>query len=63
MDLEHSVSKKRWKGERDPQTGNDLMLCERRVVTFKCSGVLREKTNVKKQGDSHLSRNQKLTVP
>ena len=30
---------------RNPQTGNDLMLGERRVVTFKCSGVLKNKIN------------------
>ncbi len=30
---------------RDPQTGNDLMLGSRRVVIFKCSGVLRDKIN------------------
>lgn len=30
---------------RNPQSGDDLMLGERRVVTFRCSGVLREKMN------------------
>lgn len=30
---------------RNPQTGNDLILDARRVVTFKCSGVLRDKMN------------------
>ncbi len=30
---------------RNPQTGEDLMLGERRVVTFRCSGRLREKIN------------------
>ena len=36
------------KGERrgrNPQTGADLTLGERRVVRFRCSGVLREKVN------------------
>ncbi len=28
---------------RNPQTGEDKMLGARRVVVFKCSGVLREK--------------------
>ena len=28
---------------RNPETGKDLMLAERRVVTFKCSGVLKRK--------------------
>lgn len=30
---------------RNPATGNDLMLRERKVVTFKCSGKLRNKIN------------------
>jgi len=30
---------------RNPQTGEDLMLGERRVVRFRCSPVLREKVN------------------
>ena len=36
------------KGKRrgkNPHTGGDLMLGERRVVRFMCSGVLREKIN------------------
>ena len=36
------------KGERkgrNPATGEDLMLPPRRVVTFKCSGKLRDKIN------------------
>jgi len=32
---------------RNPQTGTDLMLDARRVVTFKCSGVLKDKINGK----------------
>ncbi len=32
---------------RNPQTGEDLMLDARRVVTFRCSGVLRDKINGK----------------
>jgi integration host factor subunit alpha len=32
---------------RNPQTGNDMMLAERRVVTFKCSEGLREMVNGK----------------
>ena len=32
---------------RNPQTGNSVMLDARRVVTFKCSGVLRENMNGK----------------
>jgi len=30
---------------RNPQTGDDMMLGERRVVRFKCSGRLREGVN------------------
>jgi integration host factor subunit alpha len=30
---------------RNPVTGEDLMLAERRVVTFKCSTVLKRKLN------------------
>ncbi len=30
---------------RNPHTGEDLMLAEKRVVTFKCSEVLRDKIN------------------
>ena len=36
------------KGERkgrNPATGTDLILAPRKVVTFKCSGKLREKVN------------------
>jgi integration host factor subunit alpha len=37
-------SKKERRG-RNPANGKDLMLSPRKVVTFKCSGVLREKIN------------------
>ena len=30
---------------RNPQTGEELMMKSRRVVRFRCSGVLREKVN------------------
>lgn len=30
---------------RNPATGEDLMLAPRKVVTFKCSGKLRERVN------------------
>ncbi len=30
---------------RNPQTGEDMTLRSRKVVTFKCSGVLRDKIN------------------
>ena len=37
-------SKKERRG-RNPANGQDMMLSSRKVVTFKCSGVLREKIN------------------
>jgi integration host factor subunit alpha len=39
-------NKKKRKG-RNPATGENLMLSARRVVTFKCSGKLRDKVNGK----------------
>ena len=39
------VKEKRKRIGRNPQTRENLMLGERRVVRFKCSGVLREKVN------------------
>ncbi len=42
-----SVKEKNKRKGRNPQTGEDLMLDSRRVVTFKCSGVLRDKINGK----------------
>ena len=42
------VKDKNQRKGRNPATGNDLVLDARRVVTFKCSGVLRERLNGKK---------------
>jgi len=39
------VKEKKQRRGRNPATGADLMLKERKVVTFKCSGKLREKIN------------------
>jgi integration host factor subunit alpha len=39
------VKEKHQRRGRNPATGNDLILRERRVVTFKCSGKLRNKLN------------------
>ena len=39
------VNEKRQRKGRNPATGEDMMLAARRVVTFKCSGQLREKIN------------------
>ncbi len=43
------VKNKRDRRGRNPVTGDDLMLDARRVVVFKCSGVLREKINEEEQ--------------
>ena len=39
------VKNKRERRGRNPATGDDLLLSQRKVVTFKCSGKLREKIN------------------
>jgi len=39
------VRKKRARKGRNPATGDDMMLVPRKVVTFKCSGRLRQKIN------------------
>ena len=37
------VNEKKTRRGRNPSTGEDLILPDRRVVTFKCSGKLKEK--------------------
>jgi integration host factor subunit alpha len=39
------VKEKQQRRGRNPATGADLLLRERKVVTFKCSGKLRDKIN------------------
>jgi len=39
------VQEKRERRGRNPATGEDLMLAPRKVVTFKCSGNLRQRVN------------------
>lgn len=41
------VKEKRERSGRNPWTGEELMLGERRVVKFRCSGTLREKLSRK----------------
>ena len=41
------VNEKKERRGRNPQTGEDMRLRPRRVVTFRCSGVLRNKINRK----------------
>ncbi|MBW2608445.1 MAG: integration host factor subunit alpha [Deltaproteobacteria bacterium] len=40
-----SVKEKNERKGRNPATGEDMMLAPRKVVTFKCSGKLRESVN------------------
>ncbi len=39
------VKEKRERRGRNPATGEDMMLDARKVITFKCSGKLRERVN------------------
>ena len=39
------VRQKKERRGRNPATGEDMMLRPRKVVTFKCSGVLRDRVN------------------
>ncbi len=39
------VKEKRERRGRNPATGEDMMLVPRKVVTFRCSGQLRDKIN------------------
>jgi integration host factor subunit alpha len=41
------VKEKTERNGRNPATGEDMMLTPRKVVTFKCSGKLRERVNGK----------------
>ncbi len=41
------IKAKRERRGRNPVTGQDLLLDQRRVVTFRCSGVLKDKINGK----------------
>ena len=41
------VKQKKERKGRNPATGHDLMLGSRKVVTFKCSPILRSKINMK----------------
>jgi len=39
------VKKKKQRRGRNPATGEDMMLRPRKIVTFKCSGKLKDKVN------------------
>jgi len=50
-----SVNEKQARRGRNPASGENMILKKRRVVTFKCSGKLREKmNNHPKPGDSRV---------
>lgn len=40
-----SIKSKKERRGRNPATGNDLILDKRKVITFNCSSVLRERFN------------------
>jgi integration host factor subunit alpha len=42
-----SVKEKKERKGRNPQTGDDMMLGSRRIVSFKCSNSLRDRINLK----------------
>ena len=44
-----SVREKNERRGRNPQTGEEIMLSPRKVVTFKCAGVLKDKINGKRK--------------
>jgi integration host factor subunit alpha len=44
-ELVECVKEKKERKGRNPATGEDMMLESRKVVTFKCSGKLRDKIN------------------
>ena len=41
------VKEKKERKGRNPSTGEDMMLAPRKIVTFRCSGKLRDKINGK----------------
>lgn len=41
------IKEKNERRGRNPQAGNDLIIDARRIVTFQCSSILREKMNGK----------------
>ena len=42
------VKEKSERKGRNPATGEDMMLAPRKVVTFRCSGKLKDKVNIKR---------------
>ena len=56
------VKEKRERKGRNPQTSEDLMLGERKVVTFKCSGVLRNKINRERRRHPRINKRLQFKV-
>jgi len=48
---------------RNPQTGEDIMMRPRRVVTFRCSGILREKINRKAAAKVRTQKKARVKKP
>ena len=48
------VKQKKQRRGRNPATGEDLILRERKVITFKCSGKLRHKINGMEYSDQEF---------
>ncbi len=49
------VKNKQERKGRNPQTGKDMMLGSRSVVTFKCSGILRDRINRGNKSNDRLN--------
>jgi len=56
------VKEKRKRKGRNPQTREDLMLGERKVVTFKCSGILRNKINKERRKYTRINERLQFKV-
>jgi integration host factor subunit alpha len=56
------VKEKRKRKGRNPHTREDVMLDERKVVTFKCSGVLRNKINRERRQHSRINERLQFKV-
>ena len=54
------VKEKRKRRGRNPATGEDMMLAPRKVVTFHCSGKLKEKLNPKPQSKKRKTKKRRV---
>ena len=53
------VREKNQRRGRNPQSGEQITLPSRKVVTFKCSGVLREKVNREREEQPIMATNRR----